>query len=99
MKTLKHLAEKGRLALIALGLWAIRNLAEKRLIDVLPQVFEALDSLLISELKHDDADVNVDAAIRSVIRQFTKENARQDQVAIVRALFDPKHLLNRIGHE
>ena len=90
---LNRLVQKARLALVALGLWGLRNIADRKLNDLLPHVFAVLDARLMSEIQKAQPTINIDGAIRSAIWEVLDSKATPDQVAIVRAIFDPAVLL------
>ena len=82
-----------RLGLVAIGIWGLRNIADRKLNDALPHIFAVLDKRLLSELQRREPTITIETAIRAAIWEVLDEGASSDQVAIVQAIFDPKYLL------
>lgn len=77
-----------------LAVWALRRIGDKRFNELLPYVFNLLDARLSNQLQSPTGSgLSIDTAIRSAIWDVMDEKASPDQIAIVKALFDPGQLL------
>ena len=91
MKLLARIKKALRLLLLALAGWLARQAADKTLRDLLPQVFDRLDTELRAELRT-GGFVPVDVLISRSIHATTGKAPTVDQVKAVAQLFNPIRL-------